>query len=159
MGRPAQAAARQAMGLRRAAPCAYALQGAGRRYEYDCEGMQDREDLAAFIRSSFPSVWSFEIVLLLKRRAGRWSHADIVEAMRASDLIVSQSLSSLTAAGLVDEDESRFGYAPVNEATSDLMDRAESLYETRPNRVRRVIVTRNTPGLAAFADAFRLRDD
>ena len=122
--------------------------------------MPDREDLGAFIRSSFRSVWSFEIALLLKRKSGRWTQADIVTALRASELIVSQSVENLTIAGLIDADaDGRLGYAPANAATRDLMDDAERLYDSRPNQVRRLIVSGETPGLTAFANAFRLRDD
>jgi DNA-binding transcriptional ArsR family regulator len=122
--------------------------------------MPDREDLGGFIRSSFRSVWSFEIALLLKRQQERWSHADVVAALRASDLVVSQSIESLQRAGLVDADEEgRFAYAPVNKNTAEFMDKAERLYESRPDYVRRLIVSQGSQGLTAFANAFRLRDD
>lgn len=122
--------------------------------------MPDKEDLSAFIRSSFRSVWSFEIALTLKEREGPWTHAEVVTAMRASELIVSQSVESLTAAGIVSADaEGRFAYSPVNPAVAGLMDRAERLYQSRPNHVRRLIVSRQTPHLTAFANAFRLRDE
>ena len=127
---------------------------------HDCEGMPKREDLAAFIGSSFRSVWSFEIALLLKRHPERWTHAEVVQALRASDLVVSHSIETLTRAGLVDADaEGRFVYAPVNANAAEMMDKAERLYETRPDHVRRLIVSQGSPGLTAFANAFRLRDE
>jgi len=122
--------------------------------------MEARGDLDAFIRSSFRSVWSFEIALLLKRRSERWTHADIVGALRGSDLVVSQGIENLMIAGLVGTDaDGRFAYMPVNETTTDLMDRAERLYESRPDHVRRLIVSQNASSLTAFANAFRLRED
>ncbi|WP_225421553.1 hypothetical protein [Sphingomonas parva] len=105
-------------------------------------------------------MWSFEIVLLLKSQAGRWTHDDIVSALRGSDLIVSQSIENLTMAGLVDVDaEGRIGYTPVNTSTAELMDRAQRLYESRADHVRRLIVSQNVSSLRAFANAFRLRDE
>lgn len=105
-------------------------------------------------------MWAFEIALLLKRRRERWSHADVVAALRASDLVVTQSIENLERAGLVDADgEGRFGYAPVNKEMADYMDKAERLYESRPDHVRRLIVTQSMHGLTAFANAFRLKGD
>jgi hypothetical protein len=73
---------------------------------------------------------------------------------------VSQSIESLTTAGLINADaEDGFSYMPANQATAELMERAEQLYHSRPDHVRRLIVSRETSSLTAFANAFRLRDD
>ena len=122
--------------------------------------MAGRDEVSRFIRASFRSVWSFELLLLLKRERRRWSHAEIVARLRASDLVVTQSVDSLTAAGLVDVDEAgEIGFAPVNDREIEMVDGAEEFYATRPDQVRRLIVGAATGGLAAFADAFRLRKD
>jgi hypothetical protein len=122
--------------------------------------MAARDEVARFIRASFRSVWSFELLLLLRRERRRWSHAEIVARLRASDLVVSQSVDSLTAAGLVDVDAGGdVAYAPVSEREEELVGDAEQFYASRPDQVRRMIVAASSGGLAAFADAFRIRKD
>src|SRR3712207_4599323 len=113
--------------------------------------MTSKEEVARFIRSSFRSVWSFELLLLLKRNPRRWEHSEIVASLRGSDLVVHQGLEGLVAAGLADLDEAgRAAYAPVNEAAAALVDDAERLYASRPDHVRRLIVSGSAGGLAAF---------
>jgi len=120
--------------------------------------MAESEQVAGFIRSSFRSVWSLEVLLLLKREPRLWSPTEIVAALRASDLIVAQSLDALAAAGLVAlEKDSAASYRPAP-SLAPLADAAESLYARSPDAVRRLIVGAPS-GLAAFADAFRLRKD
>ena len=48
--------------------------------------MGSREQVSRFIRSSFRSVWSLEVLLLLKRDQRSWAHGEIVAALRASEL-------------------------------------------------------------------------
>lgn len=104
-------------------------------------------------------MWAFEVALLLKRRPERWARVDVVSALRASELIVSQSFDNLTVAGLLAVDsEGYVAYAPASAATAELMDSAEVLYDSKPNQVRRLIVAREELGLTAFANAFRIRD-
>ena len=113
-----------------------------------------------FIQSSFRSVWSLELLLLLKRDRKPWTQSDTVEALRASQLVVSQALESLVAAGLVTVGEdAEVRYAPVSDDVAKLIDETEALYAKRPDAVRRLIVAASKPGLTAFADAFRLRKD
>lgn len=122
--------------------------------------MKANDELSGFIRSSFRSVWSLEVLLLLKRERHFWSGPEIVDALRASELIVSQSLASLAAAGLVVlDEEGRARFAPASEALRHLVEEVETLYSKSPDAVRRLIVSASASGLAAFADAFRLRKD
>jgi hypothetical protein len=120
--------------------------------------MAESEEVAGFIRSSFRSVWSLEVLLLLKREPRSWTAPELVAALRASDLIVAQSLEALAAAGLVAlEPGAGASYRPVP-TLARLADETESLYARSPDAVRRLIVGAPS-GLAAFADAFRLRRD
>ena len=120
--------------------------------------MAESEEVAGFIRSSFRSVWSLEVLLLLKQEPRQWTPQEIVDALRASELIVAQSLDSLAAAGLVAiEADGGASYRPAPSLTP-LADAVESLYARSPDAVRRLIVGAPS-GLAAFADAFRLRKD
>ena len=122
--------------------------------------MASDDEVSRFIRSTFRSVWSLEVLLLLKRDPRRWHASEIVVALRASDLVVAQSIEALAAAGLVLADgPGEACYRPVSAEAGGLADAAEILYRQSPNAVRRMIVSTSAGGLAAFADAFRLRKD
>jgi hypothetical protein len=122
--------------------------------------MTSRDHVSSFIRSSFRSVWSLEVLLLLKREPRAWSDAEIVAALRASDLIVSQSLAGLGDAGLVVTDAAgRSEFRPASEEAAAMVAEAANLYAQSPDAVRRLILGSSTSGLEAFADAFRLRKD
>lgn len=122
--------------------------------------MVSQDETARFIRSSFRSVWSLELLLLLKREPRPWARGEIVAALRASDLVVSQGLDALVVAGLVAVEESGCAaYRPVSGETAALVDAAESFYARSPDAVRRMIVAASTGSLGAFADAFRLWKD
>lgn len=122
--------------------------------------MASEDEVANFIQSSFRSIWSLELLLLVKRAPRPWSRPEIVSALRASDLIVTQSLEALTAAGLIVVDGTgNAAYQPASERTDSLADAAESLYSRSPDAVRRLIVGAMPNPLAAFADAFRLRKE
>ena len=123
--------------------------------------MPARRDVSGFIRSTFRSVWALELLCFLRREPDRdWSRGDLVTALRASDLVVEQSLASLTAAGLVvmvSPDSAR--YRPANDELDALARDAEAQYASSPDKVRRLIVSSAHGGLSAFADAFRVRRD
>ena len=123
--------------------------------------MPSRQEVASFIRASFRSVWALELLGFLRQNRDRsLSHAEMVAGLRGSDLVVSQSVESLGAAGLVLADaDGSARYAPASVELDALVAEAEALYASSPDAVRRMIVAAANPGLAAFADAFRLRKD
>jgi hypothetical protein len=123
--------------------------------------MPTSDDVNSFIRATFRSVWALELLCFLRQRRDRSvSHADMVAGLRGSDLVVSQSVESLVAAGLVlTEPEGAARYAPASDDLDALVVRAEALYSSSPDAVRRTIVAAANPGITAFADAFRLRKD
>lgn len=116
------------------------------------------DDLASFIGSSFRSVWALELLLLLKREGRRCSTEELVSTMRASSSVIDKALGSLVAAGLAEADGQYASYMPVNADVRSLVEQTEQLYGSRPDRVRRLIVASSSKGLAAFSDAFRLKD-
>jgi DNA-binding IclR family transcriptional regulator len=117
------------------------------------------EELLSFIASSFRSVWALELILLLKSERRSWTHAELVAALRASELVVNNALDDLVAAGMVAVDSEGAAYRPANDQISESVDRVEQLYRTRPNTVRRAIIAASSSSAAAFADAFKLRKD
>lgn len=117
------------------------------------------DDLVRFIASSFRSVWALEILLFLKREQRSVSSAEMVSTLRASDLVVSKALDGLVSAGLASLDDKGALYMPVNDELAGFVDKLEKTYVSRPDAVRRAIVSASATGLTAFADAFRLRKD
>lgn len=123
--------------------------------------MPARHDVSNFIRSTFRSVWALELLCLMRKEPERgWMRAELVSALRASDLVVDQGLAGLVAAGLVvmvSEESAR--YQPASEALDRLAREAEAQYASSPDKVRRLIIHAAHGGLSAFADAFRVRRD
>ena len=118
-------------------------------------------DIAAFLRAHFQSVWALELLLFLKDNAKKsWTGEQLIEALKASDTIVTTSVATLVAGGLVADDaKGHVRYAPASEDLSRLVDVTEALYAKKPDAVRRVIVSSAATGLSAFANSFRLRND
>jgi hypothetical protein len=123
--------------------------------------MASDQEVESFIRATFRSTWSLETLLLLRREPERWwTRGDIVAALRASDLVVSNSLDRLCVAGLVMVEESGTArYQPVDPALDSLVEGTEQIYARSPDAVRRMIVAATNPGITAFADSFRLKKD
>jgi len=123
--------------------------------------MPASQELAEFIRQHFRSVWSLELLLFLKRNSdGAWQEEQLVEALRASQSVISTSLEILLAGGLiVREDDDLARYAPASSDLQRLLAETESLYVRKPDAVRRLIVSSPATGISAFADSFRLRRD
>lgn len=119
------------------------------------------QEVIDFIRSTFRSVWSIELLRVLQDDPRKtWSEAELVASLRASILVVSQALESLIAAGLVVEIEKGIvRYQPVAERQGTLSKAAISLYARSPDAVRRLIISSAAKGPNAFANAFRFRKD
>jgi hypothetical protein len=122
--------------------------------------MPDTTELAAFISDNFRSVWALELLLFLKDHAATaWQNELLVQALRASDAIVSTSVESLLAGGLILTDKNGAKYAPATRDLDEFVEETKRLYARRPDAVRRLIVSSSTTGLSAFAESFRLRRD
>lgn len=123
--------------------------------------MPDSPELLSFIKGAFRSVWSLELLLLLKSDSKRaWTKDELIERLRGSDLIVTQGIDSLVAGGLVViEANQEVRYMPASDDLRRQADAAEKLYARKPDAVRRIIVLAGDDQLTAFADAFRLRRD
>lgn len=123
--------------------------------------MVDDSALARFVRSAFGSIWSLELLLVMRQRPEhRWTREELIGALRASEQVLSRSTGDLVAAGLVEIDEQeRACYAPASPQLDDTVAAAAALYAKRPSRVRRLIVGGAADSVINFADAFRFRRD
>ena len=114
-----------------------------------------------FIGDSFSSIWDLELLsALLDEPNMALSQAELVERMRASELVVSQGAQALASAGIASFDaDGLLQFRPVSRQVEQSAREACEFYHRFPGRARRLIVARQSPGLNAFADAFRLRKD
>lgn len=123
--------------------------------------MPDRNHLERFIGNSFRSVWALEVLRFLSEHPGSsYSAEELITSLRVSDAVVSQSVDNLAAVGLVVVDsKARVAlYRGAGEQVK-LLESAIELYRVSPDKVRRLIVAQSSPGVTAFADAFKLRRD
>jgi hypothetical protein len=137
-------------------------QGLGSTREgIELAGMPSKQEVASFIRATFRSVWALELLCFLRHNRDRsLTHHEMVAGLRGSDLVVTQSVEALVAAGLVlIESDGSARYSPASADLDKLAERAEALYGTSPDAVRRMIVAAANPGITAFADSFKLRKD
>jgi hypothetical protein len=123
--------------------------------------MPSRQEVSSFIRATFRSVWALELLSFLRQNQDRaLSHTEMVAGLRGSDLVVTQSVESLAAAGLIlAEKDGSARYSPTSPQLDSLVERTEALYAKSPDAVRRLIVSSANPSITAFADAFRFRKD
>lgn len=123
--------------------------------------MATDRDIEKFIGDSFSSVWDLELLSQIVDRPDQGMTAgELVERMRSSELIVARGIETLVAAGMATvEGDGRLRFRPINENVAEFARRTCEFYARFPGRARRLIVARHSPGLDAFADAFRLRKD
>jgi hypothetical protein len=118
------------------------------------------QDLFGFIREQLRSVWALELLLLMRREAGRsWAPHELVTELRASPALVSDNLESFERGGLVVADEDgRYRFSPAAPLLVSLCDQLDAAYRERPVRVINAIVA-PADKLQTLADAFRIRGD
>ena len=123
--------------------------------------MTSQNHLESFIGNSFRSVWALEVLqFLVDHPDSKFSPEELNAALRVSDAVVSQSVGNLSAAGLaVVDDDGRISLSKGTRTHREIVNDAIDLYRKSPDKVRRLIVAQSTPGVTAFADAFKLRGD
>ena len=122
--------------------------------------MPSEFEVESFIVSNFRSVWALDLVRILSANAEQGISPDeLVKQLRASTAVVQQCVGALSSVGLVVVDQGRIRLHLRDGQSKELLEAAAELYRKRPDRVRRLIIAAASPGLTAFADAFRLRKD
>jgi len=117
-------------------------------------------DLLAFVRSSIPSIWALELLLLLRRAAPGYLRRDeLVQHLRATPTLIDRLLDQLQAAGLIARNDAG---AVRFECTSPQLDRmCEALAtaaDERPIALRDAIISMPSEKLRDFSEAFRFKD-
>lgn len=122
--------------------------------------MARQNQLLEFIGDTFNSVWALEALRVLAQLPDvEFTEDKLIATLRASKAAISQSVSGLERVGLVIVGERGVRFRPANPDLERFALEAIDLYARRPDLVRRTIVSRTSPGLTAFADAFKLRKD
>lgn len=111
------------------------------------------------VEGCLDSVWSLELLLLVSNQPARkWTTAEMVKELRASDQVVGQSVQCLRNAGLlIDESDGTVHYAAASADLDAFVAKLDYEYRTRPTQIRLMIVGRSNAKLTAFSDAFLLR--
>lgn len=117
------------------------------------------DDALSLLRSSIRSVWALELLLLLRRHAGRsWSNADLVSELRGSDVVVQEALAGFLGAGLLAaESDGSHRYQPALPMLDHWVEEIEHAYASRPSAVIREIFAAPGNKVQIFADSFRFR--
>jgi hypothetical protein len=120
--------------------------------------MVDDSAIRRFLRSTFGSIWSLELLLELRDRPDHlWTPGELIQALRASEHVLARSIGDLATAGLVIVDEDgRARYAPATPEIERTVADVAAYYAARPGAVRRLIVG-SADSVSSFADAFRFR--
>ena len=122
--------------------------------------MPSQLEIETFIGCRFRSIWSLDLIQFLYATPEEsYTKEQLITALRASESVVSQSIASLAAAGLVLVDGDRVRIHISDARSRGLIEGAIGLYAKSPDKVRRLIISAASPGITAFADAFRLRKD
>ena len=118
------------------------------------------KDVLALAAATIKSVWTLELLLLLRGdRARSWQAADLVRELRSSDVLVTQGLAKLKDAGLaVEEAQGSFRYQAASPDMEGFAGELEALYAAKRLSVVKAIMTAPNDKLRFFADAFKLKD-
>jgi hypothetical protein len=115
--------------------------------------------LLVFIRTSIPSIWALELLLLLRRAApGYLTRDEMVQQLRATPTLIDRLLSQFLESELVTQNQEgafRFECPPPK---GDLCEALALAAEERPIALRDAIIAAPNEKLRDLADAFKFRD-
>lgn len=118
------------------------------------------DDVLTFTAGFVTSLWSLELLLLLKSRPDHaWSQDQLVAELRGSETVVAETLADLRAARLVVASElGGWAYQPASGTLAAAMDDLERLYRIKPAAVIRTIASAPNRKLRILSDAFRIKE-
>ena len=116
-------------------------------------------ELLAFVRSSIPSIWALELLLLLRRAApGHLTREELVQHLRATPKLIDRLLTPLIAAGLLKADERGAVRFECSTPALDTLCEALALAaDERPIALRDAIISMPRDKLRDFSDAFKFK--
>ena len=118
------------------------------------------EDILGFIRTYIGSVYTLELLLLIRRHPEKsWKSDDLVRELRSSGTAVAEALGRLTRGGLVSESSpGLYTFAPVSPKHERLCAEIEKAYASMPISVMKALVAAPDEKLRLFSDAFKLKE-
>jgi len=119
------------------------------------------EPVLQFVRGSIKSVWTLDLMVLMRRHRERtWMPDALAGELRANRALVQEALSSLVLAGLlVAEPDGSYRYQPANPALETVAAAIERHYVERPLALIKAIASAPNEKIQSFADAFRFKKD
>jgi DNA-binding GntR family transcriptional regulator len=108
------------------------------------------------VRKHIRSVWSLELLLLLRSRpAEAWRPDALVRELRASTPLIADSLARLHASGLVQAEEGAWRFAPASPELTRFCDQLAEAFQTRPVALINMIAAPSQ--VQDLADAFKFK--
>lgn len=116
--------------------------------------------LVDFIRSSIRSVWTLELLVLLRRCSpATMTLEQAARELRGTETLVAKCVPQLEAAGLIVHEGKAVKFAPASPALQELSALLEMEYRERPVAVVDAIVSGQSDRLRALSDAFRFKEN
>lgn len=114
------------------------------------------DDALLFLQHSIKTVWTLEILLLLRRDPNRtWSSDELIRESRSSTLILQEVLANLQQAGLIDTGEGyRFRYRSATPALERLVGEIASAQARRPAAITKALLSVSSDKVQNFVGAF-----
>jgi hypothetical protein len=127
---------------------------------YQQSGPVLEPSLLAFIRSSIPSIWALELLLLLRRAApGYLTREEMVQHLRATPTLIDRLVHQFTASGLVARSADGAYRFECHVSESEKLCAALAIAaDERPIALRDAIIAAPNDKLRDLADAFRFKD-
>jgi hypothetical protein len=118
------------------------------------------EEAALAFAQSLGSVWSLELLVLLKTDPEkRWRVDELERELRASVQIVGEALQVLARLGIAaEEPPGTWRYTPQSAAVDAVADELLRLYAVKPATVIKSIYASSVERMRGFASAFKIRD-
>lgn len=116
------------------------------------------DDALIFLQHSIKTVWTLEILLILRRDPNRaWNPEELIRESRGSTLILQEVLANLHQARLIDTDgDHRIRYHSATPALERLVGEIASAQARRPAAVTKALLSVSSDKVQNFANAFRV---
>lgn len=118
------------------------------------------QELKVFLKKHIQSVFSLEVLLLLRReRVRSFTASEIASDVGIEIDVAQQQLSELTSAELIETtngDVARYRYAPVDEKLASLVDQLAFAYAKQRVPILSLILTERADRIRGFVEAYRL---
>lgn len=116
------------------------------------------DDALIFLQHSIKTVWTLEILLILRRDPGRaWNSDELIRESRSSTLILQEVLANLQQAGVIDTDGGhRIRYRSATPALERLVTEIASAQARRPAAITKALLSVSSDKIQNFAGAFRV---